>query len=547
MAAEPERFVPWPYLDSLYDYVPYLQNPIAQLPAGQWDTPVAIVGAGAAGLAAAYELMRIGLRPVIFEATDRTGGRLYTRHFTEADGSPARAFAEMGAMRVPVSSRVFYHYADRFQLDYRIPFPDPGLVDTLLCYRGQSSWWKGGTGVPEEFHTVQQNWNYFITPLIQKVHGAWRRGDWPAVERIWQTYIDRYKDKSFYQVIREESAVWTIEDLNRFGALGIGTGGFGPLYHVGFMEILRIIIHEWESDQKLITRGVSELTNQFLDRQEQTPLGARSVRQAGELHLSTPVTAVERDASGYALLTCRDRQTGQETQRVFPAAVIATSSRAMQMLGLTLPGHDLLPETVKEALRNLHHMSSSKLFIRTAGKFWKNAPEPIPQTVLTDELPRAVYLLDYPQTENGVICLSYTWGDDSTKLLSLSPQEYFSMSKRMLERYFPPLACQLVPVNDEILSIHWESAPYYHGAFKLQLPGQDIDVHRAYFQFLSVLNWQTDPGIYLAGDSISWSGGWVEGALHTAINAAAAVARRLGAELGANSPLGQDSRRYNYL
>ena len=30
MAAEPERFIPWPYLDSLYDYLPCLQNPIAR-------------------------------------------------------------------------------------------------------------------------------------------------------------------------------------------------------------------------------------------------------------------------------------------------------------------------------------------------------------------------------------------------------------------------------------------------------------------------------------------------------------------------------------
>ncbi len=72
-------------------------------------------------------------------------------------------------------------------------------------------------------------------------------------------------------------------------------------------------------------------------------------------------------------------------------------------------------------------------------------------------------------------------------------------------------------------------------------------MHRAYFQFLSALDGQTDPGVYLAGDSISWSGGWVEGALHTAVNAAAAVARRLGGEVGPASPLGQDSRRYNYL
>jgi tryptophan 2-monooxygenase len=547
MSNEFEQFIPWPYLDSMYDYLPYLQWPIAHLPPQRYDAPVAIVGAGAAGLVAAYELMRIGLRPIIFEATERIGGRLYTQPFTESDGRPSQAFAELGAMRIPISSRVFYHYAGRFQLEHSTLFPDPGLVDTLLCYRGQASWWAGGTAVPVEFHAVQQNWEYFITPLIQKLHEPWRRGDWQAVERVWQTYIERYKDKSFYQVIRNESAVWTIEDLNRFGALGIGTGGFGPLYHIGFTEILRIILHGWESQQKLITRGVSELPQQFLGRQEKTPLGYRSVQQAGELHRNTPVTSMRLGPDGNPIITYRDPHTHSELEHEFSAVIIATASRAMQMLGLTLPDQHLLPETVKEALRNLHHMSSSKLFIRTAEKFWRNSPERIPLTILTDELPRAVYLLDYAQTANGVVCMSYTWGDDSTKLLSLSPEEYFDQCQRMINRYCPAMASHLIPVNDEILSIHWESTPYYHGAFKLQLPGQDANVHQAYFQFLSALNPETDRGVYLAGDSVSWSGGWVEGALHTGINAAAAVARRLGGDLGPNSPLDQHNQRYHYL
>ncbi|MGZ5055880.1 MAG: FAD-dependent oxidoreductase [Methylobacter sp.] len=103
-------------------------------------------------------------------------------------------------------------------------------------------------------------------------------------------------------------------------------------------------------------------------------------------------------------------------------------------------------------------------------------------------------------------------------------------------------------MNDEIVAVHWETSPYYHGAFKLQLPGQDKNVHTTYFQFLSALDPKTDRGVYLAGDSVSWSGGWVEGALHTGINAAAAaVARRLGGDLGVNSPLEQQVGRYWYL
>jgi tryptophan 2-monooxygenase len=34
---------------------------------------------------------------------------------------------------------------------------------------------------------------------------------------------------------------WTAEELERFGTLGIGSGGFGPMYPVNFLEILRII------------------------------------------------------------------------------------------------------------------------------------------------------------------------------------------------------------------------------------------------------------------------------------------------------------------
>src|SRR6185437_987939 len=41
---------------------------------------VAIIGAGAAGLAAAQELSGTGLRVALVEARDRVGGRVYTLH-----------------------------------------------------------------------------------------------------------------------------------------------------------------------------------------------------------------------------------------------------------------------------------------------------------------------------------------------------------------------------------------------------------------------------------------------------------------------------------
>src|SRR5258708_3119163 len=128
--------VKWPYIDTLYDYVEFMKygdesqnaGSIASLPEAHWNTPVAVIGAGAAGLVAAYELLRIGASPVVFEAhPQRLGGRLYSQPFTNTQGRPdPTTFAEMGAMRFPPSSRLPFPYInDLFAPLPTHAFPNP--------------------------------------------------------------------------------------------------------------------------------------------------------------------------------------------------------------------------------------------------------------------------------------------------------------------------------------------------------------------------------------------------------------------------------------
>jgi monoamine oxidase len=60
---------------------------------GQDDAPIAIVGAGVAGLTAAYRLTKKGRTVHLFEASQRWGGRMFTRKNFNADGQ----FVELGA------------------------------------------------------------------------------------------------------------------------------------------------------------------------------------------------------------------------------------------------------------------------------------------------------------------------------------------------------------------------------------------------------------------------------------------------------------------
>jgi monoamine oxidase len=73
---------------------------------------VIVVGAGMAGLVAAYELQRAGHDPLILEGRQRVGGRLYTLREPFTDG----LYAELGGMRIPRSHGLTMAYIEKFGL-----------------------------------------------------------------------------------------------------------------------------------------------------------------------------------------------------------------------------------------------------------------------------------------------------------------------------------------------------------------------------------------------------------------------------------------------
>lgn len=68
---------------------------------------VTILGAGIAGLVAAYELERLGHEVDIIEGSRRIGGRVWTHRFGE---DPKAAYGELGAMRIPSEHKHVLHY-----------------------------------------------------------------------------------------------------------------------------------------------------------------------------------------------------------------------------------------------------------------------------------------------------------------------------------------------------------------------------------------------------------------------------------------------------
>ncbi|HSU14784.1 NAD(P)/FAD-dependent oxidoreductase [Longimicrobium sp.] len=562
------------------NYATWLQQSgdgIAQLPGDPSQLSVAVVGAGAAGLAAAYELLRCGLSVTLYEAGSRAGGRLYS--IADSSGN----LFEMGAMRFTPSEQVLHWYAGLFGLQFSTgDFPDPlGADETFIAFQGQTYVYTPGAQnqLPPSFPRVNDGWNAFMDNGFTSADGSisltapktitqWLsapQGNEGEIVQAWQAYIDAFGNSSLYEamvrIFTDPNApgpdmslppadrVWNETDFEFLGALGTGIGGFGPLFPIGFLDIMRFTVNAVETDQHELPSGVASIVDGFLNQPVAQPNG--NVTSVGaSLFLNTPVAAVT-PAGGFVTLTFADG-----TEKTFDRAIVATSHRSMELtMGLGAPG--ALAEPVATAVRRVHLENSSKVFVESAA-FW-DQPQPgtnhdWPRNVVGDTILRNFYALTYPQAtpDTGAVLFSYTWADDSVKPQTLTdPQARLALLLRDLATISPELRDQVETSMDpaSVQIIDWQSQPYFFGAFKLNHPGEDPYVQAMYYDFLKA-GTQEDTGVYIAGDSVGFLGGWVENAFQTGLNAAAGVAVSLGGTLVAapSSPFAQlNPNTYDYV
>lgn len=562
-AAAPASF---PYIDNLFDYGAFLKGArdgLGKLPHSAVEQPIVVVGSGIGGLVAAYELMRAGARNVmIFEASHRYGGRAYSAPFNP---SLPQYLAELGAMRFPPSEFGLFHYLHEFRIPYTPDFPDPGHVSTNIGYQGQTYQWPAGKAPPALFHTVSAGWDAFVAEGVQlpgkprligpaQITALLTHGNLGVAQRAWQAYLDEFENESFLSGLKRifcsaappGGKVWSPSDFDLFGALGLGSGGFGPLYQIGFVELLRLIVNELETDQQFVPGGIHTLASAFVRaRPNGVELGSR-------IRLGAVVRSIQHGADPQRPI---ELTLGNGERFSFARAVVAASNRSMQIeMGLTQNLGLLEPEEYT-ALNGVHMTSSSKVFVMTKDKFWLKQPG-LPANIQTDTLVRGVYCLDYTPgrpDDPGVVLLSYTWEDDAIKQMAISDKR--ARVKRLVAdvaQTNASFASHIQPIDNDyeqyVQMIDWDREPHYYGAFKLNFPANDAWSNALFFQYLSCKSPERDKCVYLAGDSVSYTGGWIEGAVQTGVNAACAVIRSLGGTLytSVNPVDTQNPKAYNY-
>ncbi len=124
--------------------------------------------------------------------------------------------------------------------------------------------------------------------------------------------------------------------------------------------------------------------------------------------------------------------------------------------------------------------------------------------------------------------MSYTWSDDSLKLLALDATERMNIMLRSLEEIYPGVDFRSHIISSPV-TLSWETERDFMGAFKANLPGHYRYQERLFSHFVQNDLEPRHRGIFLAGDDVSWTAGWAEGAIQTAINAVWGVVNHLAA------------------
>lgn len=464
------------------------------VPATSESLHVVIVGAGLAGLCAAYELEKRGHTTVILEADpSHIGGRVRTLRFSNG------LYGEAGAMRIPLKHELTRDYVKEFELPLR-RFVDPNPeayyyvrghkkrlkdVKKLNQYFALSGWEK--TATPEEL------WKKAVLDRLSALTAS-EKAD--LLSPVFTTDAVRTLDQLSLQQLCLEAGLSqeAIALLN----LTYTVETYMPL---AATENLLIDLNElYDHEFYEIVGGCDRLPAAFVQRLRSKPaLGCEVVcleqdplnRRAAAIYLNEG--RLKRAEGDFVLCTLP-----------FPV---------LSRLEIDPP----FSVAKQRAIHELNYESSTKVLAVVNQRFWETDDKIFGGCTYTD-LPTALiyYPSDNADTKdsnisNGpsVMLASYTLGQAARRLTMLSPDEQASYVIRNLTHVHPQI--RQPGMLQRTVSWSWDNHRWSGGAFAYYLPGQYSALHQHVIA--------PEGRIHFAGEHASLAHSWMQGALESALRA----------------------------
>ncbi|MDB6082702.1 MAG: flavin monoamine oxidase [Gammaproteobacteria bacterium] len=475
---------------------------------------VLILGAGMAGMTAAYELRNAGYKVQVLEYNNRAGGRNWSLRggdkYTELGGAMQECRFDKDLYINPGPWRIPYHHRGVLSYCKRLGVPLEAFVQVNYNAYLHSS--RAFGGKPQRYREIKADYQGHVAELLAK---ATR-----------QNALDASVSKEDREKLLESLREWGALDKSfAYAASDAGSDRRGfkkepgggltarpvPSEPIGLSDILTSDL--W---QGIPTGDTFDMqTALFQPVGGMGRIGEAFGRELGPLiRYNSKVVDIRQDAQGVTV-TYEDSQS--------PGTRM--SARADWCLcTIPLPVLAQIPMNVGPAMASaisaVPYASAIKAGLQFKRRFWEEDDHIYGGITYTD-LP--ITNIGYPNTGyhsggKGVLLGAYIWGLNAMEFTAMTPEERV---QKVVE-YGSQIHPQYKQEFDNGVAVAWHRSPFTMGCYGMW----SADARAKHYDDLC----QIDQRIALAGEHASFLGGWQEGAVTSALDAVGRLHQRAQAQ-----------------
>lgn len=440
---------------------------------------VIVIGAGLAGLSAAYELTQAGHDVTILEARTRAGGRVYTLHEPFSDA----LYAEAGAIAFSDLHAFTLRYVKLFGLPV-----DPVLPRDLpprYYLRGKRITVTESENIdwplkltPEEkklglFGMIEK----YVAPVLKELANPAMRG-WPAEP------LKKYDRITFAEFLRKQGASPDAITLLKpmYAWWGDGVDSISALF------LLRDSAIGLNGNQWYAIKG----GNDHLPK-------AFAAELAERIRYGAPVVKIERNQQGVRVVFL---QAGEPQTRSADYLICTIPFPVLKHIEISPP---FSPEKQK-VMEQLPYTSVARVYLQSRKKFWLDAG---PRGWTYTDLP-IMNILESTWNQPGSrgILHSFMTGPQARRVTAMKEGERISFTLEQMEKVYPGMHENFEGGTSKC----WDEDEWSRGDYAWFKPGQMSEL----MPYIA----RPEGRVRFAGDHASAWPGWMQGALESGNRAA---------------------------
>lgn len=512
------------------------------------DTKVAVIGAGEAGLAAAFELRKTGCNITLFEASQRIGGRVYTHYFDRNK----KYYGELGPMSIPISHETTWHYINLFKL-HTSPFVNNN--DNALLYVRNERAVNDAKGksvennIYSKFNLSETEKKQIWFEFYRKIYEKYLKSLPTEVRRELIQVKAEYSDSIIdIDKLSYRNACKNMDVSQDFITMLGCLGGKEQFFNLSLTEMLQqYYTADFEYNYR-ITEGMINLPHSLYealcDRNEEGYDGI-SKEQLGkiEIKMGFPICGIYNDSTkDKIILKYTDNRDNRKTSEEFDYVICAIPFSSLRRIEI----EPLFTTKKIQAINEMNNETSHKIYLFLKERFWEmgNASKKIIGGCSFTDLPLTsiYYPSDHSKAvvnkygkwvlkpgvtpnEAGVLLASYTWCQEAMRLGNESPELLIDDVIRYIEKVHG-----LTPhyLDDKVIdykSLIWSDVQYIWTAGALSKPED-----KTLFSY-DVTVPEMENRVFFAGEHISQKHVSQQGALQTGMIAANEIAKQIKGKL----------------